>query len=109
MESRSTNTVLIILAIMVSVALGTSVAVWGRPDPEINGPREIVHVIISAVFCSLFVFGTMLLAHLVFAFRSLWEPSRKSPRCGKCNYDLTGNVSGRCPECGRPLDPAVTR
>lgn len=20
--------------------------------------------------------------------------------CGKCGYDLTGNVSGRCPECG---------
>jgi hypothetical protein len=20
--------------------------------------------------------------------------------CSKCNYDLTGNVSGRCPECG---------
>ncbi len=21
-------------------------------------------------------------------------------RCGHCGYDLTGNVSGRCPECG---------
>jgi hypothetical protein len=21
-------------------------------------------------------------------------------RCQKCGYDLTGNVSGRCPECG---------
>lgn len=25
--------------------------------------------------------------------------------CRKCNYDLTGNVSGRCPECGAPLPP----
>ena len=24
----------------------------------------------------------------------------KDPRCGNCDYDLTGNVSGRCPECG---------
>jgi len=23
-------------------------------------------------------------------------------RCQKCGYDLTGNVSGRCPECGEP-------
>lgn len=23
-------------------------------------------------------------------------------RCSQCNYDLTGNVSGRCPECGNP-------
>ncbi len=22
------------------------------------------------------------------------------PICGRCGYDLTGNVSGRCPECG---------
>lgn len=24
--------------------------------------------------------------------------------CRKCGYDLTGNVSGRCPECGAPVD-----
>lgn len=23
--------------------------------------------------------------------------------CGGCGYDLTGNVSGRCPECGHPV------
>ncbi len=25
------------------------------------------------------------------------------PRCENCGYNLTGNVSGVCPECGRPL------
>ena len=25
--------------------------------------------------------------------------------CQKCGYDLTGNVSGRCPECGTRIDP----
>jgi hypothetical protein len=24
-------------------------------------------------------------------------------RCRKCGYNLTGNVSGRCPECGTPV------
>jgi hypothetical protein len=24
----------------------------------------------------------------------------KTGQCQKCGYDLTGNVSGRCPECG---------
>ena len=28
-----------------------------------------------------------------------WPRSRKG-RCLKCGYDLTGNVSGTCPECG---------
>ena len=25
------------------------------------------------------------------------------PRCARCGYDLTGNVSGKCPECGASL------
>lgn len=24
-------------------------------------------------------------------------------RCEKCRYDLTGNISGVCPECGTPI------
>ncbi|MBN2448588.1 MAG: hypothetical protein JXO22_17815 [Phycisphaerae bacterium] len=31
-------------------------------------------------------------------------------RCERCGYDLTGNVSGRCPECGEPIQngpPAI--
>jgi len=32
----------------------------------------------------------------------LWRTSRSSRpgHCGNCGYNLTGNVSGRCPECG---------
>lgn len=44
---------------------------------------------------------------------AIWAPgavvsgvlARRRPRSGYCDcgYDLTGNVSGRCPECGKPL------
>lgn len=37
----------------------------------------------------------------------LWWMDRRhfySGFCRKCHYDLTGNVSGICPECGRNLD-----
>lgn len=35
---------------------------------------------------------------------SLWPRRRhRGSRCAHCSYDLTGNVSGRCPECGEPL------
>lgn len=27
--------------------------------------------------------------------------------CHKCGYDLTGNVSGRCPECGIPVNKSM--
>jgi hypothetical protein len=26
--------------------------------------------------------------------------------CQECDYDLTGNISGRCPECGTPVSEA---
>lgn len=31
-----------------------------------------------------------------------WQRSRRKPpgHCQKCGYDLTGNVTGVCPECG---------
>jgi len=34
----------------------------------------------------------------------LWYRDRRQPRghCQTCGYDLTGNVSGVCPECGIP-------
>ena len=33
-----------------------------------------------------------------------WRDRHRIPpgHCRKCGYDLTGNVSGRCPECGEP-------
>jgi len=41
----------------------------------------------------------------------LWFPGRRPAavgRCPKCRYDLTGNVSGRCPECGLPCQTDST-
>jgi hypothetical protein len=34
----------------------------------------------------------------------LWYRDRRPPKghCRNCGYDLTGNVSGVCPECGQP-------
>lgn len=36
-----------------------------------------------------------------------WWAGRRRPvkgYCSSCGYDLTGNVSGTCPECGTPVD-----
>ena len=30
--------------------------------------------------------------------------SRRPEACGNCDYDLTGNESGVCPECGTPIE-----
>ena len=36
----------------------------------------------------------------------LWERDRPKPRghCVHCGYNLTGNVSGVCPECGNAVE-----
>ncbi len=43
---------------------------------------------------------------LVLAWRRTIDPYDEEghPRCVGCGYNLTGNVSGICPECGRPCD-----
>ncbi len=35
----------------------------------------------------------------------LWRDYRRYPRghCQACGYNLKGNVSGKCPECGTPI------
>lgn len=41
-----------------------------------------------------------------------WLLLRRRPippgHCRKCSYDLRGNVSGVCPECGTPCPPATS-
>ncbi|MGD8454724.1 MAG: hypothetical protein PVJ57_23155 [Phycisphaerae bacterium] len=32
-----------------------------------------------------------------------WYPRKRRYACPKCGYSLTGNVSGKCPECGTPV------
>ena len=45
--------------------------------------------------------------------RWLWHRDRQSQRirpgcCPRCGYDLTGNTSGVCSECGEPKPPPAT-
>ncbi len=43
----------------------------------------------------------LVVARLLLVF---WRktPRETTPLCGRCSYDLTGNLSGVCPECGTP-------
>ena len=41
----------------------------------------------------------------------LWHRDRRKPRpgfCRGCDYDLTGNTTGRCPECGLDIPKPPT-
>lgn len=36
-------------------------------------------------------------------------PCSETERCARCGYNLTGNVSGRCPECGTPAERSALK
>jgi hypothetical protein len=41
---------------------------------------------------------------------ALWVRDRRRAwpgQCVHCGYNLTGNISGRCPECGREVERAA--
>ena len=51
----------------------------------------------------------MIIVPLLFSSVILWYRNRMPPsgHCRSCDYDLTGNVSGKCSECGKPIKQAT--
>jgi hypothetical protein len=52
-----------------------------------------------------FALGLILAAFLYWQCR-VWRRLGRAGVCRTCGYDLTGNVSGVCPECGTPRESA---
>ena len=61
--------------------------VFDRPVPY--GLAVAASAAVPGLWCGLTVFGYRRLRH-----------RRRRGLCERCGYDLTGNVSGTCPECG---------
>lgn len=60
---------------------------------------------VIGVFSTLFVIATGLLARWAGGLRLRMLERKPDPSvCWVCEYNLTGNVSGVCPECGTALD-----
>src|SRR5688500_10095318 len=92
-------------ALFVLPVLGISI--WGAvQEPELLNPwnntflSELWILILPALVCS-----SLIMANALFGFRAAWRAIRPGAagRCLACGYDLTGNVSGTCPECGTAI------
>ena len=71
---------------------------------EENGfPTTTTQLLVASLVCHLIiVVPGVALALLAYEYLiSRTEPSH--PCCQSCTYNLTGNVSGICPECGTPI------
>ena len=61
-------------------------------------------VLFFLVFGTLMYFGAGLLLGWVI-WKITHRKSAEDHLCSTCDYDLTGNVSGICSECGTPIQP----
>lgn len=66
-----------------------------------GGPGACVGFVLLPGYCVGAALGGAALSR--FVRRTRYCPGR----CDRCGYDLTGNVSGVCPECGKPVDDGV--
>lgn len=73
---------------------------FGLPSFKTNNEYSEIHLPLWIPFALVALSASLIL------YRKLNRPRPGS--CGCCGYDLTGNISGRCPECGKVV-PKETR
>lgn len=82
-----------VIALLVSVVvaswdIGNPLQPWKDTGPE--GKAILIGFLVSIVFA-------------VWYYRRGARKVEYPFHCRKCGYDLTGNRSGRCPECGESI------
>lgn len=91
-QSRRSLYRLLYIAILSALLSGVGFGYWRTWNTylfgELAGVGECVILLTLAL---------MLILRLCYTQRPTY------PRCPSCHYNLTGNVSGVCPECGTPL------
>jgi hypothetical protein len=74
-----------------------------------TGPYLFDHALITQVGLHVPLWITVVVALAALCVTVIIQRKfrRRTGCCSHCQYDLTGNVSGTCPECGRPVGHQV--
>jgi len=91
--------ILVLGSLFISAPVGMVLLLFESPV-LLSGPARVPEGIALGVYVLM----------LLFVLRTRWRRWQDTPRdrmlCEKCKYNLTGNVSGVCPECGTKVDTA---
>ena len=77
------------------------VVVWSASGSP--GYGLSIGLLVLAICLPGLVFSVLVLGGLTSTWANVVR--RDASHCGYCDYDLSGNLSGACPECGRPCQP----
>jgi hypothetical protein len=77
--------------------------VFGRPASEMlaGGIGALSILALGFTALTIFVIGPLVIFDLIFSAKR-----SKQGCCASCGYNLTGNISGTCPECGSAVSRA---
>jgi hypothetical protein len=96
--------ILLVLIVVFGIEfVGTAMDYLGRRAPGHWFLWGNVALIAAYVLCPIFA----IIASQALYRRLRWR-LHDIGRCRSCDYNLTGNVSGICPECGTPVPEAAT-
>lgn len=84
-------------AMLTAIAGGLLTNVAAQVVLAEGGPGACVGFVLLPGYCVGAAMGGVVLRGFI------RRPRHRAGRCDRCGYDLTGNVSGVCPECGKPL------
>lgn len=85
-----------LIGALTALAAVTAISIAGVFFPELLNPK-----LVWGVFVPLSIAGWWPMS----AWRRAYDRAKRISRghCAYCDYDLTGNTSGVCPECGTPV------
>jgi hypothetical protein len=75
--------------------------VW--KSKKVSSPTVVGQIDYSYVAFPHWLVASLLCLWPEFQQISRWRPARPTGFCAVCGYNLTGNASGACPECGTPV------
>lgn len=86
---------------LLEATVAVPVHVWAARQRECYCARGTYTAFVFSGIVLLWAFGP----GIILLYKREWHRRAKLIRvCHKCDYDLTGNVSGVCPECGTPVE-----